>query len=69
MKYRRLGNTGLKVSCLGFGNGFNSNDPKAKKNTYKCVKLAWKGGVNFFDTSEFYGKNIKILSMRKSPGA
>ena len=29
MEYRRLGNTGLKVSAIAYGNWLNSNDPAA----------------------------------------
>jgi len=28
MEYRRMGNTGLKVSAISFGNWLNTDDPK-----------------------------------------
>ncbi len=54
MEYRRLGNTGLKVSevCLGtmtFGKGASRDDAK------KMVDAALDAGVNFFDTADSYG--------------
>ena len=52
MEYRYLGNTGLKVSVLGFGNWVNNADEKL---TIDSVKVALEHGVNFFDTAESYG--------------
>ena len=51
MEYRKLGNTGLEVSVLGFGASslggvFLQVDPEA------CVKKVWvalDGGINFFE--------------------
>lgn len=55
MEYRRLGNTGLKVSVVSYGNWLNGNDPAAIENNKKIVKHAWDLGINFFDTAEVYG--------------
>ncbi|EAR84396.1 aldo/keto reductase family oxidoreductase (macronuclear) [Tetrahymena thermophila SB210] len=55
MEYRLLGNTGLKVSVISFGNGFSSANPDQQKLTTESVKKAWDLGINFFDTAEFYG--------------
>ncbi|EAS00003.1 aldo/keto reductase family oxidoreductase (macronuclear) [Tetrahymena thermophila SB210] len=55
MEYRFLGNTGLKVSAIGFGNGLNSDTPDKLKITIELVKRAYSLGINFFDTAEFYG--------------
>ncbi|MBV9873506.1 MAG: aldo/keto reductase [Verrucomicrobia bacterium] len=60
MEYRKLGNTGLKVSVLGFGASslggvFHQVDPEA------CVKTVWAaldGGINFFDVSPAYGETL-----------
>ena len=54
MEYRRMGQSGLKVSeiCLGtmtFGHGTD----QAEAN--RIVDLARDGGVNFFDTANAYG--------------
>ena len=37
MEYRRLGNTGLKVSAISYGNWLNSNDPAAIENNIKII--------------------------------
>ena len=55
MEYRFLGNTGLKVSVLSYGNWVNSNDEKAQERTNQMVKRCHELGVNFFDTAEAYG--------------
>ncbi|EAS06446.1 aldo/keto reductase family oxidoreductase (macronuclear) [Tetrahymena thermophila SB210] len=55
MEYRFLGNTGLKVSAIGFGNVLNSDNPDRLQITIELVKRAYSLGINFFDTAEFYG--------------
>lgn len=52
MIYRYLGNSGLKVSALSWGNWINT---KNEDPTYEIIKLAYDAGVNFFDTAEIYG--------------
>jgi len=57
MKYRPLGNTGLSVSILSFGCGplggvYGQVDADEAK---KAVRRAIDLGVNFFDSSPFYG--------------
>jgi voltage-dependent potassium channel beta subunit len=56
MQYRFLGNTGLKVSVIGYGNWLNSNDTSAAAFTKECIKACYDAGVNFFDTAEIYGE-------------
>ena len=55
MLYRKLGNTGLKVSVLSFGNWITGHSEENEKIQMECVKLAWDNGINYFDTSENYG--------------
>lgn len=55
MIYRYLGNSGLKVSVIGYGNWVNSNEGSAAKFTTECIKACYDAGVNFFDTAEIYG--------------
>lgn len=54
MEYRRLGNTGLKVSALSYGAwvsfGYQLGVPQAKELINRC----WEAGVNFFDNAEVY---------------
>ncbi len=55
MEYRYLGNSGLKVSVLSFGNWLNSNKQEDYEITRDAMKLCFEAGVNFFDTAEIYG--------------
>jgi L-galactose dehydrogenase/L-glyceraldehyde 3-phosphate reductase len=58
MELRPLGKTGLKVSALGFGCGdvgglMVRGDPAEQRRT---VQRALDAGINFFDTSDSYGR-------------
>lgn len=55
MIYRYLGNSGLKVSVIGYGNWINSNNASAQAFTTECIKACYDAGINFFDTAEVYG--------------
>ncbi len=58
MQMRKLGNTGLKVSALGFGcMGISqSYGPSPDKSAMiTLLRTAVDRGVNFFDTAEIYG--------------
>ena len=62
MEYRYLGNTGLKVSVLGFGNWVNNmNDEMTKE----CFKKCLENGINYFDTAEVYGLGAGETSFGK----
>ena len=67
MKKRELGNTGLKVSEIGFGSWQLGNTQRWKGATgEKAIKLVDKGidmGCNFFDTAPVYagGNSEKLL--------
>jgi L-galactose dehydrogenase len=57
MEYRRLGNTDLDVSLLGFGastfgDAYQLTDPIER---IDAVHLAIDSGINFFDVSPYYG--------------
>ena len=62
MKYKNLGNTGLKVSeiCLGT---MNYGDTVSESDAINIVKNAIDMGVNFFDTADAYtgGSSEEIL--------
>jgi len=51
MIYRHLGNSGLRVSVMSWGNWINT---KGEDFTYETVKLAYENGVNYYDTAEIY---------------
>lgn len=54
MIYSRLGNSGLKVSRLGFGNYLLNYSKEQEEKHSEIVKYAYDRGVNFFNTSELY---------------
>jgi aryl-alcohol dehydrogenase-like predicted oxidoreductase len=58
MKKRALGNSGLKVSAIGFGCmglNFSYGHALEKKAAIALVRDAVERGVTFFDTAEVYG--------------
>ena len=59
MEYKKLGNSGIKVSRFTLGNWTNAQDEgeENQANFNEMVKVAYKHGVNFFDTAECYGDN------------
>ena len=61
MKKRKLGNSGLEVSAIGFGAmGLSQNYgmPKTKEEAIPVIRTAVEQGVTFFDTAEVYGPFI-----------
>lgn len=63
MEYRYLGNSGLRVSILGFGNSVNYRNDKL---TAESMKLALAHGVNYFDTAEIYGLGTGETNLGKA---
>jgi len=69
VKYSSLGNTGLRVSALCLGSlamgplQHGLSPQRARKLLEKSLSL----GVNFFDTSEFYGtyEHLRLLSSKE----
>jgi len=65
MEYRRLGQSGLKVSelCLGtmtFGHG--TDEATARQ----MVDMAFDAGINFFDTANTYGAGLSEIMLGKA---
>lgn len=61
MRYRQLGNTGLKVSelCMGtmtFGSNFYNIAEVGQNDANQLVKRALDAGINFFDTADVYSR-------------
>ena len=70
MEYRYLGNTGLRVSVLGWGSMMMGTD--TDENNVNSIKTLISHGINFFDSAEIYdlgkceialGKAIKELQI------
>jgi L-galactose dehydrogenase len=60
MKYRILGNTGMKVSVVSFGasplgDEFRKTTDEERQ---RAVDAAIDQGINYFDTSPFYGRTL-----------
>ncbi|CAG9327988.1 unnamed protein product [Blepharisma stoltei] len=55
MNYKYLGNSGLKVSVLGFGNMTSGWAEGTEQWNFECMNKCVRGGINFFNTAEVYG--------------
>lgn len=56
MNYRRLGNSGVKVSALGFGNWLTHSLGVDDDRARACTRRAYDLGINFFDTADIYNR-------------
>eukprot|EP00823_Brevimastigomonas_motovehiculus_P006386 TRINITY_DN5292_c0_g1_i1.p1 TRINITY_DN5292_c0_g1~~TRINITY_DN5292_c0_g1_i1.p1 ORF type:complete len:365 (+),score=82.53 TRINITY_DN5292_c0_g1_i1:53-1147(+) len=63
MIYRHLGNSGLKVSALGFGTATLPLDKEEE--CYEIIQTAFKAGVNLFDCAESYNKGKAEIMLGK----
>ncbi|TWW63212.1 Voltage-gated potassium channel subunit beta-3 K(+) channel subunit beta-3 [Takifugu flavidus] len=54
MKYRNLGKSGLRVSCLGLGTWVTFGSQISDEMAESVVTVAYDNGVNLFDTAEVY---------------
>ncbi len=62
MEYRRLGNSGLRVSGIGLG-GNNFGGRTDEQASIKIINQALELGINFIDTAELYtqGRSEEIV--------
>ena len=63
MKYRNLGNSGLKISELSFGSWVTFVNQLNEKDAMECMALAYDKGVNFFDNAEVYASGGSEILM------
>lgn len=63
MEYRRLGNSGLKVSVLSLGSWVTFDQQVDNDMAIECIAAAGDAGCNFFDNAEAYaaGKSEEIM--------
>jgi voltage-dependent potassium channel beta subunit len=63
MQYRRLGNSGVKVSVLSFGSWVTFHTQLDTDLALECMQAAHDAGCNFFDNAEGYagGKSEEIM--------
>ena len=69
MHYRRLGNSGLKVSEVCLGSWLTYGNATEDQTAEACIDRAYELGINFFDTANVYarGKSEEVVgrSLRK----
>nr|XP_055043734.1 voltage-gated potassium channel subunit beta-1-like isoform X2 [Misgurnus anguillicaudatus] len=63
MRYRNLGKSGLRVSCLGLGTWVTFGGQVTDEVAEQIMTLAYENGINLFDTAEVYatGKAEMVL--------
>jgi len=75
MEYRRLGQSGLKLSALSLGSWVTFQNQLDDAAALEMMKLAYDAGVNFFDNAEAYahgdserimGRALKKLGWERS---
>ena len=54
MKYRRLGNAGVKLSEIGLGGWLTFGKTTGEKTGQQLIDTAFECGINFFDTANVY---------------
>ena len=54
MEYRRLGESGLKVSTISIGSWLTFGSSVRDPDTERLIEMAYERGVNFFDTADVY---------------
>lgn len=68
METRKLGNSGLKVSALGFGAmGLSFPNAPTKEESIKLIRSAVEYGITFFDTAQGYGENELLVGEALEP--
>ncbi|MEO8587958.1 MAG: aldo/keto reductase [Flavobacteriales bacterium] len=73
MRYRRLGTSGLQVSELSLGSWLTFGKQITDATAEKLMRIAYDGGINFFDNAEIYARGEservmgKILKKTKWP--
>ncbi len=55
MEYRRLGQSGLRVSVLSYGTWVTFSEQGDFDRALQCLDIAGRAGVNLFDTADAYG--------------
>jgi len=63
MQYRRLGNSGLKLSELSFGSWVTYGNQLQDESARECMAAAHDAGVNFFDNAEVYARGASETIM------
>ncbi len=68
MKSRKLGNSGLEVSEIGFGAmGLSFPNAPTKEESISLLRSAVKQGITFFDTAQGYADNELLVGEALKP--
>ncbi|XP_021446979.2 voltage-gated potassium channel subunit beta-3-like isoform X1 [Oncorhynchus mykiss] len=63
MKYRNLGKSGLRVSCLGLGTWVTFGSQISDEMAENLMTIAYEAGVNLFDTAEVYASGRAEITL------
>ncbi len=58
MEYRYLGNSGLKVSAITYGNWLTHGSQVENDVAVQCVRAALDAGISTFDTADVYANTV-----------
>ena len=63
MRYRRFGNTGIRVSEVSLGGAYiGGRDPeRERENAVEIVQRAAELGINYIDTAPLYGRSEALF--------
>jgi voltage-dependent potassium channel beta subunit len=71
MKYRRLGNSGLKVSEISLGSWLTYGKTVEDNTAEKTIHKAYELGINFFDSANVYergeGERVMARALKEYP--
>lgn len=68
MEKRKLGNSELEVSALGFGcMGLSFPNAPKKEENIKLLRSAFESGITFFDTAQAYANNEELIGEALEP--
>ncbi|KRW92702.1 voltage-gated potassium channel [Alicyclobacillus tengchongensis] len=71
MRYRQIGNSGLRVSEVGLGSWLTYGNATERETAIACIDRAYELGINFFDTANAYNRGQAELvvgeALRKYP--
>lgn len=69
MEYRRLGNTGMYISEISYGNWITHGSQLETESAVKCVREALNQGITTFDTADQYaGTKAEVVLAKALKG-
>ncbi|MHC5210498.1 MAG: aldo/keto reductase family protein [Planctomycetota bacterium] len=66
MRTRKLGDSGCQVSVLALGSWLTFGNSVDQTTTEDCVRAAFEGGINFFDTADIYAHGAAETALGKA---